>query len=187
GHCRSLDRRDYRLRQFKPRRPKGTAWRGVCAGGERQAIDDMALEGLAFAKRAGEFEIPAGAERAALAPQHGDACRIVGVEFPEGLHQRVRAVGVHRVARFRKPAVDDGPHRTLLFDPDHFASSLTVLICVQPSRSSTPSGQGTAPASCEAASARRFAENPAGPRYAARAPRSSGWSAAPPTAEPLKA
>src|SRR6185369_2708125 len=100
---------------------------------------------------------------------------IVGVEFSEGLHQRVRAVGGHRVTRFRKPAVDDGPHRTLLFDPDHFAYSFTVLICVRPSRSSTLSGQGIAPASCEAASAHRFAENPAGPRSAARGPQSSGW------------
>src|SRR6266542_1957522 len=108
----------------------------------------MTLKGLAIAERAGELEIPAGAERTALAPQHRHACGIVGVEFPEGRRQRVRAVGIHRVARFRKPAVDDGPHRTLLFDPDHFAYSLTVLICVQPSRSSTPSGQGIAPASC---------------------------------------
>src|SRR6185369_79699 len=106
------------------------------------------------------------------------------VEFPEGLRQCFGTVGIHRVTRFCKPAVDDGPHRALLFDPDHFAYSLTVLICVRPSRSSTPSGQGIAPASCEAASARRFAENPAGPRSAAREPRSSGWSAAPPTAEP---
>src|SRR5215216_4461281 len=128
----------------------------------------MALEGIAIAERAGEFEIPAGAERAALTPQHRDACRIIGVEFPEGRYQRVRAVGIHRVACLCKPAVDDGPHCALLFNPDHFAYSLTVSVCVQPSRSLRSSGRGIAPASCEAAFVRRSAENPAGPRSAAQ-------------------
>ena len=54
------------------------------------------------------LQVPAGAEGAALAPEHRDMGAVVGIELLEGRHQIVGAPGVHGVARLGA-AVDDGP------------------------------------------------------------------------------
>jgi len=44
------------------------------------------------------LQISSGTERAALAPEDGDVCCIVGIEGREGVIQRVRVLRVNRVA-----------------------------------------------------------------------------------------
>src|SRR6185436_3848069 len=61
------------------------------------------------------LEVPAGAEGAALAPEHSHVGALVGIELLECRHQGVGAPGVHGVARLGA-AVDDGPDGAGLLD-----------------------------------------------------------------------
>lgn len=113
-HRGAFHRRDHGLRQLQPRRPQRPSRRRVGAHRKRQAAHDVLVEALAVRQRARVLEVPAGAEGAALAPQHRDARLRIAVEGLQLLDQRVGAVRVHRVARFVEAAVDHGPHRTIL-------------------------------------------------------------------------
>jgi hypothetical protein len=54
--------------------------------------------GLAWSRIGDGFQVPAGAEGAALAPEHGDVGGRIAVELEEGRHQLVGAPGVHGIA-----------------------------------------------------------------------------------------
>ena len=81
----ALDRGDHRLAEQHPRRPD----RPVAVG-----LDPAARGAARLAHR---LEVGAGAELAARAGQHRDGQRVVGVEAPERVGQRVRGRAVDRV------------------------------------------------------------------------------------------
>jgi hypothetical protein len=118
GHRRALHGGDDGLGQLKPRRPQGPARGAAAVLGEVEGAD-----GVAQIEVGDRLEVPAGAEGAALAPEHGDAGGFVGIELLEGGDQCVGALRVHGVARLGA-SVDDGPDWAGLLDANgHGASS----------------------------------------------------------------
>jgi hypothetical protein len=120
------DRGDHRLVELEP------------AGAERPAGDVAAIGAVGLApgnikfaervlgvQRGDELEVPAGAERPALAPEHRDGGLGIGVELEKGLGQRIGAVGVHGIAGFRA-GMDDGPDGAVPLDTHAHVRLLTV-------------------------------------------------------------
>lgn len=103
-----------------------------------------ARHGLAFGRKVQEgqwlgmigecarvFEIPAGAEGTALAPEHGDRCIRIGVERLEGRDQSDRAVRIHRVACFGA-TVDDRRDRPIALHSYAHVMSPPLPVVPQP-------------------------------------------------------
>src|SRR5215472_10222374 len=63
------------------------------------------------------LQVPTGTEGAAFAIEHGDARRVICIEVEKSPGQRVRALGIHGVARLAT-VVNDGPYVSTLFDSD---------------------------------------------------------------------
>ena len=123
GHGRSLDRRDQRLVHLQPRRAHRSTRRRSVALGKGEALDDLALEASGIGEGLRIFQVPAGAEGTAFAPEHDRGDVRVGVELPEGLRQRDGAVRVHGIACLGA-AVDHGRDLAFALDADGHAAFL---------------------------------------------------------------
>ncbi len=102
----ALDGRDHRFRQQQP----GRAHRRGTVGAGRIRLHRPGADRL---------EVGAGAEGAAGAGQDGDARVRVGVEGEEGVVQRLRVLGVDRVAHLRPVDRDDRDRATTLDGDRH--------------------------------------------------------------------
>ena len=79
------------------------------------AVAAVRADGVLLVKVRDGFQVPAGAEGTALAPEHGDIGFAVSIELLEGRSQRVGACRIHGVARLGA-AVDHGPDAAGFFD-----------------------------------------------------------------------
>jgi hypothetical protein len=114
GHRRAADGRDHRLGQLQPCRAHGAD--GVGVGGFEVELPEGG--GLAAGLHAGaELQVPAGAEMAVGAVEHGDAGIGVILEIEEGGVQRLRGGCIDGVAHVRAVEGDD-PDVVEVFDAD---------------------------------------------------------------------